>query len=230
MSLYEERKRLEQEDGEPLHTLRVMPDGEVATRCRGAGVLVVAGEWGVTKGVEDTIVRPLAEMGYFVVAIDLIRGGKAATDVEAAASRAAIDPEIAINDIASALLYLKELAGGRLGVFALDAAAGIAIEAATRLPQIDCVVTTGGAGPRRGVKLARTRSSIMVLRGRATSPMTDEVCLEMSKRIEPAMQRFLIHDFDCADGFFTRPATDAERDCASEAFDHASSFLAQNLI
>jgi dienelactone hydrolase len=230
MSLYEERKRLEQEDGEPLHTLRVMPDGEVAVRCHGAGVLVVAGEWGVTQDVEDKIVRPLAEMGYFVVAIDLIRGGKTADAAEAAARREAIDPEIAINDIASALLYLKELAGGSLGVFGLDAASGIAIEAATRLPQIDCVVTTGGAGPRKGVRLARTRSSIMVLRGEATSPMSGEVCVEMSKRIEPAMQRFLIHNFRCADGFFTRPADDDERDCAAEAFDHASSFLAQNLI
>ena len=96
MSLYEERKRLEQEDGEPLHTLRLMPDGEVATRCHGAGVLVVAGEWGVTKSVEDTLVRPLAEMGYFVVAIDLVRGEKPASDEEAAARRAAVDPEVAI--------------------------------------------------------------------------------------------------------------------------------------
>lgn len=230
MSLYEERKRLEQEDGEPLHTLRVMPDGEVAVRCRGAGVLVVAGEWGVTQDVEDKLVRPLAEMGYFVVAIDLIRGGKAADGAEATVRRGAIDPEIAINDLASALLYLKELAGGRLGVFALDAASGIAIEAATRLPQIDCVVTSGGAGPRKGVKLARTRSSIMVLRGETTSPMSGEVCLEMSKRIEPAMQRFLIQNFRCGDGFLTRPAGDDERDCAAEAFDHASSFLAQTLI
>lgn len=217
MNLYEERKRLEQEDGEPLHTLRITPDSEVAVQCNSAGVLVVAGEGGLTKDLEDRIVKPLAELGYFVVAIDLVR------------DRAAIELEMAINDIAAALLYLKELAGGKLGVIGFDAAAGIVMEAATRLPQIDCVVAAGGAGPRKGTKLNRTRCSMLFHRGTKSSPLTDEISRELLERIQPAMQTLMVQDYDASEGFFSHPGQD-EQDYATEAFDQTSSFLAQNLI
>ena len=219
MSLYEERKRLEQEDGEPLHTLRVTPDSEVAVQCNSAGVLVVAGEGGLTKDLEERIVKPLAEFGYFVVAIDLVRDRPAT-----------IDPSLAINDIAAAMLYLKELAGGKLGVIGFDAAAGVVMEAATQLPQIDCVVVAGGSGPRKGTRLNRVRCSILVHRGTKSSPLTDAIRKELLERIQPAMQTLMVQDYDASGGFFAHPVDDEERDYATEAFDHTTSFLSQNLI
>lgn len=185
-----------------------MPDGAVAVPCHGAGVVVV----GSTPLVEERIVRPLAQLGYFVVAIDLTN-----------------DPSLAINDIASALLYLKELASGRLGVIGIGEAAGIAIEAATVLPQIDCVVAAGGGGPRKGTKLSRVRCSMLFLRGTRTSPLTDEVSRELRARIQPAMQTLMVRDYDASDGFFANPAED-ELDHATDAFDRVTSFLAQTLI
>lgn len=211
MNLYEERKRLEQEDGEPLHTLRVMPDTEVAIACNGAGVLLVVP--GLTADHEARIVKPLAEIGFFVVAIELTHD----------------DAERGIDDIASALLYLKELASGRLGVIGLDAAAGIAIEAGTRLPQIDCVVAAGGPGPRKGTKLSRARGSMLIHRGTRTSAMSDDTSRALSERIRPAMQTLTVRDYDASDTFFFAPAFD-EHDLAAEAFDRTNSFLAQSLI
>jgi len=228
MSLYEERKRLEQEDGEPLHTLRVTPDSEIAVQCNNAGVLVVAGEWGLTPENEARFVTPLAELGYFVVAIDLVGGDKATSEGQAA--ERTLDPERGVADIASALLYLKELAGGNIGVVGFDGATAIVIEAATRLPQIDCVVAGGGPGPRKGVQLARTRSSMMFHRGTQTRRLTDDVRAELKERIKPAVQTLMVHDYDAPDRFFARPLDEEERDHATTAFDRTSDFLAQNLI
>ena len=73
MSLVVERKRLEQEDGEPLQTVRITPDFDAADQCRGCGVLVVAGEWGLTADNEARFLKPLVDFGYFVVGIDLVR-------------------------------------------------------------------------------------------------------------------------------------------------------------
>lgn len=216
-NLYDERNRLEQEDGEPLHTLRVTPEPETAVNCNSAGVLVVAGESGVTQEIEDRLVEPLGEMGFFVVAIDLVK------------DRSKFDPALAISDISSGLLYLKEMAGGKLGVIGLDAAAGLAMEAATQLPQIDCVIASGGPGPRKGARLDRVRCSTLFLRGTKTSPLTDEVADAIRTRMEPAKQTLMVQDYDASDGFLAKPGAD-EHEAATDAYAHLTSFLSQNLI
>lgn len=227
-----ERSRLEQEDGEPLHTVRITPDFEPAMQCNGAGVVVVAGEWGLTAADEERFLRPLADFGYFVVGIDLVRGQKARTAEEAKARASSIDPEIAIHDIAAALLYLREMASGKLGVIGLDMGGAIAIEAATVLPQIDAVVHAGGPGPRKGTKLSRTRSSIVIHRGtRGGSSLTDEQCADMLERIRPAKAMLLAYKYETMpESFFVRPIDDEERGEAAIAWDRTRDFLQQQLI
>lgn len=228
--LFVERSRLEQEDGEPLHTVRITPDFDTAMHCNGAGVVVVAGEWGLTASDEERFLTPLAELGYFVVGIDLVRGEKARNAEEARAKSAAIDPEIALNDIAAALLYLREMATGKLGVIGLDMGGAIAIEAATVLPQIDAVVHAGGPGPRKGTKLSRTRSSIVIHRGTRDSPLTDEQCADMLERVRPSKAMLITYKYDAPASFLIRPLDEEERNHATNAWDRTRDFLQQQLI
>lgn len=230
MSLYEERKRLEQEDGEPLHTVRLIPDLEPAQACAGAGVVVVAGEWGLTPEDEARFLRPLVELGFFVVGIDVVRGERAASADEAARRAAALDYELAIHDVAAALLYLKEVASGLIGVIGLDVAGAVAIEAATVLPQIDAVVVYGGPAPRKGTRLARTRSSMVIHRSAASPTLTAAVCAEILERIRLANQSLLAYAYDASEGFGVRPCDDAEREEAEIAFDRTRDFLQQHLL
>lgn len=230
MSIFEERKQLEQEDGEPLHTVRLTPDMEAADACAGAGVVVVAGEWGLTPDDEARFLRPLAELGLFVVGIDLVRGERAASADDAARRAAALDRELAMNDVAAAILYLKELATGRIGVVGLDAGGALAIEAATMLPQIDAVVAYPGPAPRKGTRLQRTRSSIVIHRSAASPALTEELCAELLERLRPSNQMLMTYAYDAGEGFGVRPADDAEREQAEIAFDRTRDFLSQQLI
>jgi dienelactone hydrolase len=215
---FEERKRLEQEDGEPLHVVRLSPDLDVAVRCKGAGVLVVAGEHGLTRDVEARVMKPLAELGFFVAGIDLVR------------DRRGLDHALAYGDISTALLYLKEMASGKLGVIGFDSAGGIVMEAACVLPQIDAVVHASGAGPRKGTKLARTRASMVIHRGAKTSPLTVEQCADMLDRIRPSRQTLLTYNYDATDGFVLRPADADEEDLATIALDRTRDFLTERLL
>lgn len=228
--LFVERSRLEQEDGEPLHTVRITPDFEPSMQCNGAGVVVVAGEWGLQPGDEDRFLTPLAEFGYFVVGIDLVRGQKARSADEARALAAQIDPTLAINDIAAALLYLRELASGKLGVVGLDLGGALAMEAATMLPQIDAVVHAGGPAPRKGTKLARTRASMAIHRGTRDSELTDEQCADMLERIRPSKAMLMTYKYDAPASFFIRPLDEEDRQYATEAWERTRDFLQQQLI
>lgn len=213
MSLFVERTRLEQETGEPLQAVRITPAPDKAEARNSAGVLVVAGEAGITSGVEERLLSPLAEFGFFVAGIQANR-----------------DPDIAIDDVAAGLLYLRELAGGRLGVIGFDAAGAVVLEAATMLPQIDAVIHAGGSGPRKGARLSRTRSSVQVHRALRSSALTDEVCAHLKERIWIARKALHVYKYDADDGFVVRPRDDEERHHAQVASDRMRDFLQQQLV
>jgi dienelactone hydrolase len=210
--IFDERKRLEQEDGEPLHVVRMTPDFAAAQQMKLAGVVVVAGERGLTGDDEARFVRPLAELGFFVVGVDLVK------------ERASLTRAIALHDLAAALLYLREMAGGKLGVLAYEAGAAIAIEAATTLPQIDAVVAAA-CGPLPKLPLSRTRSSIQLHRG---SDSTIDVA-ELHRAIQPARQNLFPFDYPVPDRFFAHPLDEDERFHATVAMDRARDFLVQTL-
>ncbi|MBA3540675.1 MAG: dienelactone hydrolase family protein, partial [Deltaproteobacteria bacterium] len=119
---------IEREDGVRLPGVQIDPDAATAAQCNGAGVLVVAGEWGLTPEDHARFVRPLAEFGYYVIATDLVRGRRTGSSEDARARAAGLDHAIAIDDLAAGILSLRQLARGRLGVLGLDLAATIALE------------------------------------------------------------------------------------------------------
>ncbi|HLL21555.1 MAG TPA: dienelactone hydrolase family protein, partial [Kofleriaceae bacterium] len=155
VELLEERVELVREDGVTLPGWHITPGLVTAERMHGAGVVVVAGEWGLSEDVYARVARPLAQLGFVVVAMDLVRGQHTDDAAVAHARAAALDHVVAITDIQAGLLAVKELARGKLGVIGLDIAAQIALEAATVLPHVDAVVHAGGPVPGPSVPMAR---------------------------------------------------------------------------
>lgn len=228
MSVYEETVGLAREDGVTVPAIRFTPDGDAAERCNGAGVLVVAGEWGLQPEVRERIALPLAEFGYVVVATDLMHGHLATSAEQAQVRAEGIDAASAIEDIAAGLLNLKEMAGGKLGVIALDRAATVALEAATTLPQIDAVVALGGGLPGADVKLSRLRAAVLVTRT-LSGAMTKTAYEVLIGRMKRSKAQLSGHDYASGERFVVAPASDDERHEATMALDRIRDFLTFNL-
>ena len=227
IDLLEQRVDLVREDGVTLPGVHITPAFETAEGMGGAGVVIVAGEWGLTEDILERVVRPLARLGFFVVATDLVRGMRT-DDAAVARDRAlALDHEIAIGDIQAALLTVKELARGKLSVLGVDIAAQIAVEAATVLPHIDAVVHAGGPPPG-AARMDRVRAAILVHTSRH-GEMTEAAYLAMHERMQRSKAVLLHHDYDAAESFFVRPQGEDEEFQARVAFDRTRDFLVQTL-
>lgn len=226
MSLFEERVELEREDGVALPGLRITPDFEPAESCNGAGVLVVAGEWGLGPDDEARVVRPLAELGFFVVALDLVRGRRAASAAEAQQRASGLDRGIAVDDLVAGLLDLRQLASGKLGVLGLDLGATVAVEAAAMVPQLDAVVHIGGPPPRAEARLARARAPILVHYATGSGVFGADDYNQLAARVRRGKAQLLGNDYATANaGFLHRPADDADREHATIAWDRTRDFL-----
>ena len=222
IDLFEERLAMAREDGVEIPGIRITPEFETAQRMNGAGVVLVAGEWGLGDE-HERIAKPLARLGFFTVSMDLVRGVRATSGIDAA-PRAALDHAIAIGDIEAGLLCVKELARGKLGVIGLDVAAQIAVEAATQLPHIDAVVHAGGPPP--GGMLSRVRAAILVHKG---GEMNEAAYLAMYERMKRSKAVLLGYDYDASESFFVRPQGADEESQARIAFDRIRDFLVQTL-
>jgi dienelactone hydrolase len=228
IELLEQRVEIVREDGVTFPGRHIVPGFETAERMHGAGVVVVAGEWGLTEADYERFARPLAQLGFFVVSTDLVRG-MPAPSAEAAAQRArALDHDIAIADIEAALLNVKELARGKLAVIGLDVAAQIALEAACVLPHIDAVVHAGGPPPSPDAKLARIRASVLCHKTPG-GEMNDTAYVTMYQRMNRGHATLLGFDYDASESFFIRPQGEDEEFHARVAFDRTRDFLVQTL-
>lgn len=183
--LFVERVELVRDDGVRLLAVRLTPDFDAAEGCHGAGLVVVADEELATDAVFARVVRPLADAGYFVVALPLSG-----------------DLDDTIVDLQAALLAVKELARGKLGVIGLGGAATVALAAAAVLPQLDAVVHAGGAVPPASARLGRARAAVLVHQATGGALLRDEDVAALTARLAPSKAPLLIRRHDAADGFF----------------------------
>jgi hypothetical protein len=197
VSVLEREVEIAREDGVLIPALELVPDLDEAIV--GTGVLVVATE----REVVLRFARQLCEAGYFVVGL--------APDCA--------DHAHAIEDLEAGLLRLRGPARKKLGVLAFGIAGAIAIEAATKLPQIDCVVHGGGPPPGDHAKLARLRAAIIVHRAATSALFSKDDFDNLAARAAPA--RVFTQDcaYPCADGFFAHPRDDHEALQSRIAFD-----------
>ena len=230
MSVFEETIQVIREDGVALPGMMLTPDFEPAEKCRGAGVVVVGGERGLGDAERTRLAGPLAEYGYFVVALDLVRGRPAASDADAAARAAGLDRSIAIDDIVAGILTLQQIASGKIGVIGVGIAGAIAIEAATMVPRIDGVVHVDGPPPSRAVRVTRLRAPVQIHRASRGNLFSAEDFADLQERSTRAKVRYLFEEYDADDGFFTRPRDDNEALQGRIAWDRMRDFLSYALI
>ena len=227
MNGLEEEVQLEREDGVKLPGLRVTPDMDAAASCNGAGIVVLAGERGLEPTVHDKLVAPLSDLGYFVIATDIVRGRLAESDDAARARAAGLDHAIAIDDLEAAILKLKQVASGKIAVVGTGLAGAIAIEAATMLPQIDAVVAIDAPPPASSARLARVRAPIAVVRPEDSTLFPAKASRDLYDRTRRAKANVLpIESATAQDGFFLHPRDDSEASEARIAWDQVRDFLA----
>lgn len=230
MSAYEEPAEIVREDGVELPGVWINPDGEAAQRCKAAGVVVVGGERGLRASDRERFVTPLGDLGYFVVAFDLVRGSLATSDADAEARARGIDHAIAIDDLVAGILACKKLTShGRIAVLGIGVAGAIAIEAATMLPHIDAVVSVDGPPPSRTAKLARLRAAINVHRAEAGTVFTAEDYEDLERRARASKAQLLCNTYPAHDGFFSDPRDEEAASQSRIAWDRTRDFLSYAL-
>lgn len=183
--LFEEQVELVRDDQLCLQALRITPDWDEAERCRGAGVVVATGQRGATDLAYAQVVQSLARLGYFVVALQLTGAGADA-----------------IEDLHAAILSVKDLARGRIGVVGIDEGAAVALAAATVLPHIDAVVHAGGSLPSPSVRLSRVRAAVLVLHAARGTLLDEHDLAALPQRMKRSRASLTIQRHDAADGFF----------------------------
>ncbi len=207
MSVYEETATIVREDGSTIPGIWINPDGEAAQTRKGAGVVVVGAD-------RERFAKLLGDLGYFVVAFDLVPGADG------------FDHATAIDDLVAGILACKKLtAHGKIGVLGVGIAGAIAIEAATMLPHIDAVVLVDGPPPSRTAKLARLRAAINVHRAEAGTLFSAADVADLEKRMAPSKAQLLCTAYPAGDGFFTTPRDEDEATQARLAWDKTRDFL-----
>jgi carboxymethylenebutenolidase len=130
---------------QPQGFLAVPPAG------KGPGVLVLHAWWGLNDTMKAFCTR-LAEAGFVAFAPDLYHGQVADTIPDAETLSNALDPAQARADIAEAVLFLNERAGGadgHLAVIGFSLGAYFALDLSIADPEhIRSVVVFYGTGPR----------------------------------------------------------------------------------
>ena len=114
---------------------------------RGPGVLLLHSWWGLTESVKDLAER-VADLGYTVIAPDLLAGERPATAEEGEAALAALSPDELTGLVLSSAHTLRAVATDQtapIAVIGLSMGGSMALWLAARLPEsIKAVVTFYG--------------------------------------------------------------------------------------
>lgn len=185
-TLFEEQVELVRDDDVRVPALRITPDDDDAPACNGAGVVVISDPKSATAERLEQVVRALARFGYVVVSLAVSDGGDAA-----------------IEDLQAAILSVKELARGKIGVVGVGEAATVALAAAAVLPQIDAVVHAGGRLPGAEARLGRARAAVLIHQAARGSALSADDLTALQTRLKRSKAPLTIRRHDDTDeGFF----------------------------
>ena len=127
----------------------------------GPGILLLAGSWGLTRGVKDTC-EQLADLGYTVLAPDLADGQVASSEAEAMELLAEADMNVnaaLVGSSARLLLNITSEANDRLATIGWSSGASWALWMSVRMPDlIRAVVTFYGT---QSIAMATSDSSYL---------------------------------------------------------------------
>ena len=159
------------------------------------------------QGLRERIGADLESFGYTIKAVETV----ASTD-----------------DIAEAILDVKQMAYGGIGAIAIGPLATLLLEAATVLPQLDAIVLIGGKLPAARPHYARMRAQVQIhtVEGSFTAEDID--------RLREESSRGQVQVFDWTyetanERFFVAPANEQEASDAETAWDRVRDFLTNAL-
>jgi len=186
--------------GGKLAVTRITPAMDVAEQCNGAGVVVAGG---------TAFVEALVAFGYVVVVAPTLT---------------------TVDELAEALLYLREMARGKLGAIGIDRAAPAVVEAATVLPQLDAVVHVAGVLPPATAKLARIRAQLAIVRAARGKLVSDVARADLLRFAKPSRALVQVWSHPTSNDRFAIEPAGAEVDEATIAWDRIRDFLSGALL
>ncbi len=126
-------------------------------------IIVVHGDHGPTPRVRDVATR-LADAGFLTLIVDLYRGEKVSTDLEAHILDRALPEARVRGDLEASVKYLAtrdDVRPGPLGMLGLDSGGGTALEFALVEPHIKAVVVCYGRLITDAERLEPLRASVL---------------------------------------------------------------------
>jgi dienelactone hydrolase len=167
------------------------------------GVLVLG------SGLADRFAIRLEDLGYVVHAVEVVTS---------------------IDDIAAAILELKQRTPGGIGALAIGPAATLLLEAATVLPQLDAIVLFDVRLPAARPHYARMRVQVQLHRAEHGDAMTAADAERLQDEASPGHVQIFDWAYETGnDRFAVEPRGDDEASDAEIAWDRSRDLLATAL-
>ena len=142
----------------------------------------------------------------------------------------AVDHVASIDDIAAAILALKQNAPGGIAAIAVGPAATLLLEAATVLPQLDGVVLFGGRLPAARPHYARMRAQVLIHRAEQGEGMSAEDVQRLLDESAPGFVQVFDWTYATAnDRFISEPRDEADANEGTIAWERTRDFLTSAL-
>jgi dienelactone hydrolase len=158
------------------------------------------------EGLRERFAEDLESFGYTVKAVEVVAS---------------------IDDIAEAILDVKQMASGGIGAIAIGPLATLLLEAATVLPQLDGIVLFGGTLPAARPHYARMRSQVQIhIAAQAQGSFSADDVERL--REESSRGHVLVFDWTyetANERFVVAPKNEQEASDAEIAWDRVRDFL-----
>jgi carboxymethylenebutenolidase len=207
-----------------------------AGRIARPAIVVLHGDHGLTDMIE-VYAKKLHDAGYVILALDLYRGEKADTILDAHIMDRGLSEERVKADLKGAVDYLaslKEVKKDALGIIGWDMGGGYALDAAIADPRLRAVVTCYGRVTTDAAQLAQMKASVLVImagKDEGNPPTTRQTFSEAMKK---AGKQLTLEVFDKCDHGFMNPVASAkptkdDKEALVEAWRHIETFFAARL-
>jgi len=182
-------------------------------------VVVLHGDYGLTPRIEENAQR-ISALGYVVLAVDLYRGEKVETLLDAHIMDRGLPDERVKGDLKGAVDYLlsrDDVRPGAVGVVGWDMGGGYALDAAIADPRLRAVVTCYGRLTTDPALLAPMKASVLGLYAGLDEGNPPGTLAAFRKAMAKAGKRLAgLHVYEGAAHGFMNPAPDAKPTAADE--------------
>lgn len=200
---------------------------------RHAAILIVPGDFGLTKWVQEQA-RKFAAQGYVALAADLYRGKVAADDEEAHELARGLPDDRALRNVEAAFAYLaarKDVSAARIGTIGWQTGGWFALQLAIHEPKLAACAVSDTALPTDSGDVASIRARILGTFGADQRGITPSQIEIFKDALRSRGIQVDIKIYPGAGGDFENPADKLHYrpEAAAEAWMRDLAFFAKNL-